>query len=111
MVPEIWNMTNKTCFILDHLFPLYPPNNPENQNFGKMKTAPGDIIILHMCTIWFLSYGAQQTEYFVILAHFLPINPTNNQKDQNFEKMKYTPGDITILHLCNTNDDHTMYGS
>ena len=25
--------------------------------------------------------------------------------------MKKTPGDITILHLCTTNDNHMMYGS
>ena len=28
-----------------------PPKNPENQNFEKMKKPPGDIIILHKCTI------------------------------------------------------------
>ena len=33
------------------LCPFTPPNNPKNQNFGKMKKLPGDIIILHMCTI------------------------------------------------------------
>ena len=36
--------------ILDHFLPFYPPNNPKNQNFEKMKKRPGDIIILHMCT-------------------------------------------------------------
>ena len=30
---------------------LPPPNNPNNQNFEKMKQATEDIIILHMCTI------------------------------------------------------------
>ena len=33
------------------LSPFLPFNNPENQNFEKMKNMPGDIIILHMCTI------------------------------------------------------------
>ena len=36
--------------ILGHFLALYPSNNPENQNFEKMKKAPGDVIILHMCT-------------------------------------------------------------
>ena len=36
--------------ILDCFMPSYPPNNPKNQNFAKMKKTPGDIIILHMCT-------------------------------------------------------------
>ena len=28
-------------FILGHFLPFNPPNNPENQNFDKMKKAPG----------------------------------------------------------------------
>ena len=31
-------------------FGLYPSNSPKNKNFQKMKTTPGDMIILHMCT-------------------------------------------------------------
>ena len=30
---------------------FYPPNNPKNQNFEKMKKQLGDIITLLMCTI------------------------------------------------------------
>ena len=37
--------------ILDNFLPFYPTNNPENQNFEKMKNKPWDIIILHKCTI------------------------------------------------------------
>ena len=37
--------------ILDCFLQFYSPNNPENQNFEKMKKARGDTIILHMCTI------------------------------------------------------------
>ena len=36
--------------ILDHFLLFYPPNNPKNQNFEKMKKMPRDIIILHKCT-------------------------------------------------------------
>ena len=36
---------------MDHFFPFYPPNNRKNQNFEKIKKIPGDIIILHKCTI------------------------------------------------------------
>ena len=50
--------------------------------------------------VWFLKYGAQQTEYFVILGLFLPFNLPNNQEDQNFKKMEKTPGDMIILHEC-----------
>ena len=49
--------------------------------------------------------------YFVILDHFLPFYLSNNLKSQNFEKMKKTPGDITILHRRNINHNHTMHGS
>ena len=43
-------------------------------------------------------------------AIFAILTP-NNQKSQNFEKMKKTLGDIIILHLCTRNDNHMMYGS
>ena len=47
------DMECKTEFfvILDHFLPFYPPNNPKNLNFEKMKKLHQDIIILHMCTI------------------------------------------------------------
>ena len=75
-------------------------NNPENQNFEKIKRNPGDIIILHMSTInknqksndvWFLRYWARQTESFLSLDQFLsfypppppppPSDPVNNPKN------------------------------
>ena len=56
-------------------------------------------------------WSMRQTEYFVILNHFLPFYPSNNLKKQNFEKMKKIPGDIIILHRSNINDNHMMYGS
>ena len=48
-----WDMECDRIFfvICDCFFLFYPPNNPENQNFEKMKNPCGDIIILHMCTI------------------------------------------------------------
>ena len=50
-------------------------------------------------------------QHFVILDHFLPFYPPNNPKNQNFEKLKKTPGDIIFLHMCTINDNHMMYGS
>ena len=38
--------------------------------------------------VWFLRYEAWQTEFFVILDHFLPFYSPNNWKNQNFEKIK-----------------------
>ena len=51
MVPEIWSMTDRIFCNFGPSFALLPPQQPENQNFEKMKTTPGDIIILHICTI------------------------------------------------------------
>ena len=34
-----------------YFLPFYLPNNPENQNFEKMKKTPRDIIILHVSII------------------------------------------------------------
>ena len=43
------------------------------------------------------------TDFFVILRHFLPFNPLhpNNPENQNFEKIKKAFGDAIILSLCN----------
>ena len=76
----------QTCFvILGHFllfYPTTPPNNLENQHFKKMKK-PGDIIS-HMSTIsninqnhimydsWNI-HGTWQTEFLLILDHFLPF--------------------------------------
>ena len=56
----------------------------------------------------FQRYGAQQTELFVILGHFLPFYPTNNPKNQNFDKMKKTPGDIILSHKCTKNYNYIL---
>ena len=61
--------------------------------------------------VQFLKYELRQTEFFVILGHFLPFHSTNNPENQNFEKMKTTPGDIIILNMCTNNYDQMMYGS
>ena len=61
--------------------------------------------------VWFVRYGVQQKELFVILECFLPFYPPNNPKNQSFEKTKKPLEDITILHRCNINDNHIMYGS
>ena len=96
---------------------LFPPNNLENQNFEKMKTAFG-YVILHMCTknhnhIMYASWDVEcnRHKFFEILGHSMPFGPPNNPKSQPFEKMRKTLGDIIILRLCITNDDHIMHGS
>ena len=120
----IWHMVLKykvrqteTFVILGNFLPFQPPDNPENQNFKIEKNTWRYYHFTHLhhkwqsYDVWFLRYGVQQTEFFVILDHFLPFYPPNNPKNQNFEKLKKTPGDIIILHMCTINDNHMMYGS
>ena len=60
--------------------------------------------------VWSMRYGVQQTEFFVILDHFLPFYPLTTQKIKIFKIWK-NPTDIIILNMCNINDNHMMYGS
>ena len=43
MVPEIWSATDKNFCHLERFLPFYPPMDPENQNFEKIKIMSGDI--------------------------------------------------------------------
>ena len=48
----------------------------------------------------------------VILGHFFPFTLLpENLKNQNFEKVKNTSGDIIILRMCTKNHNHMRYGS
>ena len=102
-------------------FTLWPPNNPENQTFEKMKKNPENIIILHMSTInkYHMMYDSWDMEchrqnfflFWTIFGPFTPPTPLHNSKNQNFEKMERTSGDIMILHKCTINDNYMIYGS
>ena len=61
---------------------------------------------------WFLGYQLQQTDLFwSSWAIFCTFTPLNSPKNQNFEKMKKTPGDMIILHNCTKNHDHRLHCS
>ena len=49
--------------------------------------------------------------FFVILDSFLPFYPSMDPENQNFEKIKKTPGDTLTLHMCTISSNHMMYGS
>ena len=60
----------------------------------------------HMChkwksyDVWFLRYGGCDKQNFLSFwIIFCPYTHANNLKNQNFEKIKKTPGDIIILHV------------
>ena len=64
-----------------------------------------------MYSSWDTEWGRQN---FLSFGPFFPLLPPNNPKNKNFEKMKKmkkTAGDITILHMCNMNDNNMIYGS
>ena len=95
---------------------LLPPNNPENQNFEKMKKAwryHHFTQVYHKWQsydVWFLRYEAWQTEFFGFWAIFCPFAPLT-QKIKILKKWKKTPGDIIILHKRTKNHDHMLYCS
>ena len=76
----IWCMVPEICSVKDRIFFFFM--TPE------------------VCSDWLLRYAAWETEFSVILNHFEPFYPHKNLKNQNFKKMKETPGDIIILHKC-----------
>ena len=62
-----------------------------------------------------MMYGSSDMEcngqnFLSFWTVFCPFTP-NNPKNQDFEKMKKLSGNIIILHRCNVNDNHMMYGS
>ena len=89
--------------ILGYFLPFQPPDNPENQNFKIEKSTWRYYLFRNLhCKwqsydVWFLRYGAQQTEFF-------------GPRKSKFWKNQKTPADIIILQMFTINDSH-MYGS
>ena len=86
------------CVILDHFLHFYPPNNPKNQNFEKMKKPPRDIITLHMCTINenHMIYGSWDMErdgqnFLSFWTAFCPFTPLTTRKIKILKKWKKNP--------------------
>ena len=80
----------KFFIILDHFLDFYPPNYPRNQNFEKWKHHL-EILSLYtyvpqMKIIWCMVpeiWRMWQTEFFVILDHFLPLYlPLQSEKSK-----------------------------
>ena len=120
---DVWflryGMEQTNCFvILKHFLPFYTPGNLKNQNFERMKTTRGDILILNMCTINFnhMMYGSwdikhDRYNFLSFWTIFCPFTLIKTQKKQNFEKMKNAPGNIIILYKCTKNHDHMLHYS
>ena len=59
-----------------------------------------------------MMYGSWDINW--IFGHFVLFFahlPSNKMKNQNFEKLKKTPGDIIILHMSTINENYMMCGS
>ena len=78
-----------------------------------MKKIPGDIAKNHdnMLHYSWDTMHDRCNSYFLFWAIFCPFSPLTTQKNDNFKKIKSTPGDIIISHMYNKNNDHMMYGS
>ena len=95
--------------------PFTPLTTRKIKILKKKKKMPGDIIILHKCTIndnhviygsWDMKHDRQ-----IILGLFLHFYSTNNLKNQNLKKIKQKSQDIILLHKCTKNHDHMLYFS
>ena len=104
--------------ILGHFLPFYPSKNPRNQNFEKMETKPGDIIILHKyiknhdhmlhCSWDTMPDG--YNSYFSFWAIFCTFSPLTTQKIKILHKWRKHL-EISSFYTCTKNNDHMMYGS
>ena len=67
---------------------------------------------MYTLIIWciHMMYGVWQI-YFWNFRQFFLLLPHHWPWKLKFEKMWKTPGDIILLHMYNTNQDHMMYGS
>ena len=63
------------------------------------------------CDPWFFRYGVGRENLLSFWTIFCPFTLLRTQKIKIFKNWKKTHGDIIILHLCTTNDNHMMYGS
>ena len=48
---------------------------------------------------------------FCHIGHFFPFYPCNSPKNENFQKIDKTPGDMIILHIGTKNHDHMLHSS
>ena len=118
-VLEIWCVTD--VIVLFHfglLFALLPPNSLKNKNFNKMKSTPGNIIILQKCTknhdhtsycSWDMARNICNF-YFSFWDIFALLQPKKSKSKSKTDKKikistttKKTSGDIIILHMCTIN--------
>ena len=102
--------------ILDHFLPFYPPTNPKNQNSEKLKKGPGDIIILHMCTINdnHMMYGSWDMErdghnFLSFWTNFYTFTPLKTQKSKFWKYEKTTWRYYHFIHVYHKWQSYDVY--
>ena len=114
MVPEVWSVTDR---IFCHFGPFFAFTLLTTQKIKILKNCEICWRYYHFThmyhkwqssDVWFLRYQVQQPDFLSFWIIFLPFY---NPKNQNFEKMKNTPGDIIILHKYTKNHDHMLHCS
>ena len=103
-VPEIWSATDIIFCYSRPFLPFYLSVDPKNQNFLKYRRKHLKILSFYnhkwqSCDVWFLRYGVQQTNVFVILDHFLPFYPLTTQKGKNYKRRR-NELEILLLYTC-----------
>ena len=112
-------MRQTKCFvILGHFLPFHPLNNPENENFEKIKNASRDVIILHLCIKNHNQSRCMLSEIWSVTNNFLsfwtivcPFTSLLTPKIKIWKKCKKIRGRIILLHKFTLNEGHMMYGS
>ena len=112
-------MRQTKCFvILGHFLPFHPLNNPENQNFEKIKNASRDVIILHLCIKNHNQSRCMLSEIWSVTNNFLsfwtivcPFTSLLTPKIKIWKNCKKIRGRIILLHKFTLNEGHMMYGS
>ena len=95
MIPEMWSATDRIFCHFGPVFCLFTPLTAQKiKIFIKMKKPPGNIIILHKCTINdnYMMSGSWDIwsvtdKIFCHLGPFFALLSPDNWKNQNFEKL------------------------
>ena len=119
-VPETRSETDWIFCNFGWFYSLLPtPNNPNNQNFEKNLKKCLEVLSFYryMCTInvghmiyesWNIRYNRQIfSSFWAIFCLFSPLTTSKIK----ILKLKKTPRDIIILHICTINYNDMMYVS
>ena len=122
MIYGSWDMKcnrHKFFVILGHFLPFYPPKSPKKENIKKKWNTHLEISSFYTSARKTMVIGYTVPEIWhmtdviviFILDYTFLFYPPNSPKNENFKKMKKTPGDIIILYKCTKNHDHMLYCS